>query len=99
MICPKCGDSKSKCVDSRVVEGTTRRRRECLQCEARWTTYEVTFHEATGFYDHNPPIEQPFALMQDLVALSLDHRIVVYRIIEAFLAKQAAVEIQGKDAA
>ena len=42
MRCPFCGHIDSKVVDSRSSkEGDSiRRRRECLQCERRYTTYE-----------------------------------------------------------
>jgi transcriptional repressor NrdR len=40
--CPYCNYPESRVVDSRPVEEgmTIRRRRECLQCEKRFTTYE-----------------------------------------------------------
>ena len=43
MKCPFCGDSESKVVDSRPAEegATIRRRRECLNCQKRFTTYEI----------------------------------------------------------
>ena len=43
MRCPYCGYRESKVVDSRPAEeGTSiRRRRECLSCERRFTTYET----------------------------------------------------------
>ena len=43
MRCPYCSYSESKVIDSRPAEeGTTiRRRRECLSCQKRFTTYEV----------------------------------------------------------
>ena len=42
MKCPYCGFSESKVVDSRPAdEGSIRRRRECLQCERRFTTDET----------------------------------------------------------
>ncbi len=42
MRCPKCGCQDDKVVDSRASrEGATiRRRRECIACEHRFTTYE-----------------------------------------------------------
>ena len=42
MKCPQCGFSEDKVVDSRTTkEGEAiRRRRECLQCSSRFTTYE-----------------------------------------------------------
>ena len=42
MKCPYCGFQESKVVDSRPADdGSIRRRRECLQCERRFTTYET----------------------------------------------------------
>ena len=42
MKCPFCGDLESKVVDSRHSEDglSIRRRRECLACQRRFTTYE-----------------------------------------------------------
>lgn len=42
MNCPFCGSVESKVVDSRTVnrDKSVRRRRECLQCQQRYTTYE-----------------------------------------------------------
>ncbi len=42
MKCPKCSTMENKVIDSRInKEGDiTRRRRECLQCGERFTTYE-----------------------------------------------------------
>ena len=43
MNCPACGFSESKVVDSRPVNdgASIRRRRECLQCQKRFTTFEI----------------------------------------------------------
>ena len=43
MKCPFCGDQESKVVDSRHSEDglSIRRRRECLVCLRRFTTYET----------------------------------------------------------
>jgi transcriptional repressor NrdR len=42
MRCPFCGHDETKVIDSRVSESqdAIRRRRECLECEQRFTTYE-----------------------------------------------------------
>ena len=40
MECPYCGSGDSKVIDSRDVNDGIRRRRECLSCRARFTTYE-----------------------------------------------------------
>ena len=44
MKCPFCQSSLSKVVDKRSVDsrGEIRRRRECLKCSKRFTTYEKT---------------------------------------------------------
>lgn len=43
MRCPYCGETESKVIDSRPADDgeRIRRRRECLSCEKRFTTYEV----------------------------------------------------------
>lgn len=47
MRCPKCGGQDDKVIDSRSSkEGSTiRRRRECLACAQRFTTYEQIEHD------------------------------------------------------
>ena len=42
MKCPVCGSTDSKVIDSRHVEegNSIRRRRECLSCQKRYTTFE-----------------------------------------------------------
>lgn len=42
MRCPYCGFAESKVIDSRSTEesNSIRRRRECLKCQKRFTTYE-----------------------------------------------------------
>ena len=43
MRCPKCACLEDKVIDSRLSKDgdSIRRRRECIQCENRFTTYEV----------------------------------------------------------
>lgn len=38
--CPKC-NGESKVIDSRDGETARRRRRECLRCKNRYSTYEI----------------------------------------------------------
>ena len=42
MRCPFCGDNKDKVIDSRAADGgrVIRRRRQCMACNKRFTTYE-----------------------------------------------------------
>lgn len=46
MKCPSCGFPESKVVDSRPIEdgSSIRRRRECMSCGKRFTTFEVVDH-------------------------------------------------------
>ena len=58
MRCPSCGYLESKVVDSRPSEDGTsiRRRRECLKCQRRFTTYErlgVKVDGSSEAYDRN----------------------------------------------
>ncbi len=43
MKCPYCGEVESKVIDSRPADDgeRIRRRRECLACQKRFTTYEI----------------------------------------------------------
>lgn len=43
MKCPFCGYTESKVIDSRPADenASIRRRRECLACQKRFTTYEI----------------------------------------------------------
>ena len=40
MLCPYCNNPETKVTDKRDSQGVTRRRRECLKCGKRFTTYE-----------------------------------------------------------
>ena len=40
MNCPYCNHADTKVTDSRDTGGSIRRRRECLRCNKRFTTYE-----------------------------------------------------------
>jgi transcriptional repressor NrdR len=38
--CPYCGGQESRVIDSRSLDEVVRRRRKCLACNSRFTTYE-----------------------------------------------------------
>lgn len=40
MLCPYCSNDETKVTDKRDSKNETRRRRECLKCSKRFTTYE-----------------------------------------------------------
>ncbi len=48
MDCPFCGYRDSKVIDSRDVNDGIRRRRQCLGCDSRFTTYERL--QTTGLF-------------------------------------------------
>ncbi len=41
MNCPYCNEKDTRVLDSRPLESKIRRRRECIRCGRRFTTYEV----------------------------------------------------------
>ena len=61
MKCVYCGFTESKVIDSRASTDNTsiRRRRECLQCGKRFTTYEVIEHTPV-LVIKNDGTRQPF---------------------------------------
>jgi transcriptional repressor NrdR len=61
MRCPWCSRSGDKVVDSRSAEGgeAVRRRRECLSCGRRFTTYERA-EEAGLFVAKRDGVKEPF---------------------------------------
>ena len=56
MKCPYCGYQESKVVDSRHSDDglSIRRRRECLQCQKRFTTYETVESLPTSVLTRDP---------------------------------------------
>ncbi len=40
MDCPFCSHLETKVLESRLIDNSVRRRRECLDCHNRFTTYE-----------------------------------------------------------
>lgn len=40
MLCPYCSNKETRVTDKRNIIGSIRRRRECMKCERRFTTYE-----------------------------------------------------------
>ena len=51
MVCKYCGSSNLRTIDSRPSgNNSTRRRKECLNCGERFSTYEMT---ADGFINEN----------------------------------------------
>ena len=61
MICPTCGDGETRVLESRESDAgeAIRRRRECLDCHARFTTFE-RFEQSALWVVKRDGIRQPF---------------------------------------
>jgi transcriptional repressor NrdR len=69
VICPYCEHGETKVVDSRVAgRGAIRRRRECLLCAQRFTTFERT-EETPLFVVKRDGSRQPFERAKLLAGL------------------------------
>ena len=75
MRCSKCGCQEDKVIDSRTSRegGTIRRRRECLSCGHRFTTYEVIENEAITVVKRDDRRE-PFSAEKLLLSLRIAAR-------------------------
>lgn len=107
MRCPKCGWEESKVVDSRPAElnAAIRRRRECLGCAFRFTTYErceempLTVVKRDG---HAEPFDRQ-KLMQGLIRATVKRNISVEELneiilkIESHLRDSAQFEVTSED--
>lgn len=82
MKCPFCGDLESKVVDSRHSEDglSIRRRRECLACQRRFTTYE---------YVESLPV---IVIKRDGSRQAFDRNKILNSMVRAFDKRQVAVE-------
>ena len=82
MKCPFCGDIESKVVDSRRSEegDSIRRRRECLACQRRFTTYEIV---------ESLPI---IVVKRDGSHQSFDRNKILNSMVRAFDKRQVAME-------
>ena len=82
MKCPYCGDEESKVVDSRHSEdgNSIRRRRECIACQRRFTTYEVV---------ESLPI---IVVKRDGSRQAFDRNKILNSMVRAFDKRQVAVE-------
>lgn len=71
MRCPFCGNSEDKVIDSRSSEEgrSIRRRRECLNCHRRFTTYE-NIEESTLMVIKKDARREPFDRKKILAGLT-----------------------------
>lgn len=58
MLCPECGSDRLRVTDSRAcTDGSIRRRRECDDCKARFTTYERISEKAIAIVKRDGTVE------------------------------------------
>lgn len=63
MKCPKCGNLDDRVVNNRHKKShrVVRRRRECLECHHRWTTYEFDADDLSKIiHDQSDPLVSQF---------------------------------------
>ncbi len=72
MDCPYCGSKNLKVTDKRNSPGGIRRRRECLNCKRRFTTYE------------KPVKEEPWVIKKDNTREKFDREKLEHGIEKAF---------------
>ena len=75
--CEKCGSQKNKTLDNRPVfsESKTRRRRECLICKHRFTTYEFMQHQNMNTPDNmktSAQLDTEIADLQELLTIAVE---------------------------
>lgn len=74
MKCAKCGCDNDTVIDSRVPKHSRfiRRRRRCMNCNHRWSTFEVEFKEDAPLYREMRDIASSITSMNDeLLKLSV----------------------------
>ncbi len=88
MRCPFCNYTDNKVVDSRVSKDASviRRRRQCLKCDQRFTTYERV-EELETYVVKRDGSREPFdrAKIERGIMLSLRKRPVDLKLVEDFL--------------
>src|SRR4029079_17732472 len=100
MNCPYCEHGETKVVDSRVAgKGAIRRRRECLLCGQRMTTFERVEHAPLHVVKRDGT-RQPFdsqKLLAGLVRACVKRPIPLAEIERAAVRIQAQIRNGGRD--
>ena len=89
MKCPYCSSLESKVVDSRLAKEETsiRRRRECLDCKSRFTTYERV-EEVELLVVKKGGIREPFDRSKIIAGMikACEKRPISMEVIESFVS-------------
>jgi transcriptional repressor NrdR len=102
MKCPFCGNAENKVIDSRVSKDSNsiRRRRECLGCGKRFTTYEYV-EEVLPVVVKKDGRREPFDMLKikNGIKKACEKRPIPTEAIEAIIERieQACHDYQGKE--
>jgi transcriptional repressor NrdR len=102
MKCPFCANGENRVIDSRISKdgGAIRRRRECLACEKRFTTYEFV-EEVLPVVVKKDGRREPFDRVKIMAGIkkACEKRPISMDAIEGMVEniEQACQEYQGKE--
>jgi transcriptional repressor NrdR len=102
MKCPFCANGENRVIDSRISKdgSAIRRRRECLACEKRFTTYEFV-EEVLPVVVKKDGRREPFDRLKIMAGIkkACEKRPISMDAIEAMVenVEQACQEYQGKE--
>lgn len=102
MKCPFCANGENRVIDSRISKdgSAIRRRRECLACEKRFTTYEFV-EEVLPVLVKKDGRREPFDRMKIIAGIkkACEKRPISMDVIETMVdnVEQACQEYQGKE--
>ncbi len=100
MNCPYCQSAENKVVDSRNVnrDGSIRRRRECLDCHRRFTTYEyVVRHPLLVIKKNGQRVEYDRQLVERGIRIACNKRPVsAEQIMDAVARVHDQIENMGR---
>ncbi len=105
MLCPYCGNDESNVLESREAEDgkATRRRRECISCKKRFTTYErveninLKVVKKSGRVEDYSRAKLEKCLEKACWRVSVDEREKIVDEIEKRLLNWESVEIPSKE--
>lgn len=67
MQCPKCNGYGLACSDSRPHNETIRRRRRCLNCGYRFTTYEISVEDYSKLKNNETEVADVLSNIEELL--------------------------------
>ena len=74
MKCPRCNAMGLAAADSRPYQGTIRRRRKCLNCGYRFTTFEIREEDYRKMKDTEAELADVLSYLEDFMAKVSERR-------------------------